>query len=191
VTDGLRPPGRAPARPGAAAPRPAGVLHWRMVETPLGAVFVAATDRAVDLIRVDVPADRSPAELAGRDPDALAHGGGLADEAARLVEAYFAGDFSAMDLPVAGGGETPFEAAVRRVVAGIPAGQTMTYGEVAALAGHPRAARAVGNVMRKNRQWLAIPCHRVVASDGLGGYGGRPDIKRALLGMEGAAAADR
>jgi O-6-methylguanine DNA methyltransferase len=72
-------------------------------------------------------------------------------------------------------------AAVRR----IPAGRVATYGDVAAAAGRPRAARAVGNIMRGcNRP--DVPCHRVVAAAGkLGGYGGNLEMKRALLRAEG------
>ncbi len=72
-------------------------------------------------------------------------------------------------------------AAVRR----IPPGRVATYGDVAALAGHPRAARAVGNIMRDCRR-PDVPCHRVIAAGGrLGGYGGRESMKRALLAAEG------
>jgi O-6-methylguanine DNA methyltransferase len=78
-----------------------------------------------------------------------------------------------------------FTARVLSVVRRIPVGRVATYGDVARLAGRPRAARAVGNVMRHcNRP--DVPCHRVVAAGGrLGGYGGEEGIKRALLRAEG------
>ena len=67
----------------------------------------------------------------------------------------------------------------------IPPGRVATYGDVAALAGRPRAARAVGNLMRDCHD-LGTPCHRVVAAGGaLGGYGGNLHLKRALLRAEG------
>ena len=73
--------------------------------------------------------------------------------------------------------------AVRR----IPAGRVATYGDVAAAAGVPRAARAVGNIM-KECSAPGVPCHRVVAAGGrLGGYGGNEGLKRALLGAEGVS----
>ena len=73
--------------------------------------------------------------------------------------------------------------AVRR----IPPGRVATYGDVAAAAGVPRAARAVGNIMKGCRA-PGVPCHRVVAAGGrLGGYGGSEGLKRALLGAEGVA----
>jgi methylated-DNA-protein-cysteine methyltransferase-like protein len=80
-----------------------------------------------------------------------------------------------------------FTARVLNVVRRIPPGRVATYGDVAALAGKPRAARAVGNIMRECRR-PDVPCHRVVAALGrLGGYGGREALKRALLVAEGVA----
>lgn len=71
--------------------------------------------------------------------------------------------------------------AVRR----IPAGRIATYGDIAALAGSPRASRAVGNIMRECRS-AGVPCHRVVAAGGqLGGFGGNLQLKRELLRAEG------
>src|ERR1700694_361406 len=83
----------------------------------------------------------------------------------------------------------PFFAKVLAVVRRIPPGRVATYGDVAAMAGRPRAARAVGNIMRGcNRP--DVPCHRVIAAGGrLGGYGGNEMLKRALLAAEGITVA--
>ena len=79
----------------------------------------------------------------------------------------------------------PFTDRVLSVVRRIPPGRVATYGDVAAMAGRPRAARAVGNIMRTCRK-PGIPCHRVIAAGGrLGGYGGSEMMKRALLAAEG------
>ncbi|MCH2277901.1 MAG: MGMT family protein [Vicinamibacterales bacterium] len=90
-----------------------------------------------------------------------------------------------MTRPRASGRTSPFTTRVLDAVRRIPVGRIATYGDVAALAGHPRAYRAVGNIMRDC--WLSdIPCHRVVAAGGrLGGYGGNPALKRQLLRAEG------
>jgi O-6-methylguanine DNA methyltransferase len=78
-----------------------------------------------------------------------------------------------------------FSARVLSVVRRIPPGRVATYGDVAALAGRPRAARAVGNIMKGCTQ-IGVPAHRVVAAGGrLGGYGGSEMLKRALLVAEG------
>jgi O-6-methylguanine DNA methyltransferase len=80
---------------------------------------------------------------------------------------------------------SPFQRRVLSVVRRIPAGRVATYGDVATLAGAPRAARAVGTVMRECRD-PAVPCHRVIAAGGgLGGFGGSLHLKRERLRAEG------
>jgi methylated-DNA-[protein]-cysteine S-methyltransferase len=117
---------------------------------------------------------------------------GAAAELAERVKRYAAGhvdDF--LDVPVAMGHLSRFSAAVVAAVRRIPFGKTRSYGEIAALAGSPRAARAVGSVMAKNRTPLIVPCHRVLASAGaIGGYSALDGIqmKRRLLDLEAAAA---
>jgi methylated-DNA-[protein]-cysteine S-methyltransferase len=81
---------------------------------------------------------------------------------------------------------TPFQLAALEAMRAIPYGETATYGEVAALAGHPNAQRAVGSVCAANRFALFVPCHRVLAADGLGSYGTLGlGYKRRLLELEG------
>ena len=78
-----------------------------------------------------------------------------------------------------------FRARVLAAVRRIPAGRVATYGDVASLAGSPRAWRAVGNIMRECRD-PGMPCHRVIGAGGaLGGYGGNLQLKRELLRAEG------
>jgi O-6-methylguanine DNA methyltransferase len=78
-----------------------------------------------------------------------------------------------------------FTARVLAAVRRIPVGRVSTYGDIAAVAGRPRAARAVGNIMRTCGR-PDVPCHRVIAAGGrLGGYGGSEALKRALLAAEG------
>jgi len=84
-----------------------------------------------------------------------------------------------------------FKSAVLAAVRRIPPGRVAAYGDVAAMAGRPRAARAVGNIMRECRD-AAVPCHRVVGAGGaLGGYGGNLELKRALLRAEGVVVVGR
>lgn len=103
------------------------------------------------------------------------------------VRGYFAGasdDFADVELDL--DWCTPFQRAAVEAVRAIPYGEAATYGEVAALAGHPNAQRAVGSVCAANRFALFVPCHRVVAADGLGSYGTLgPGYKRRLLELEG------
>lgn len=87
--------------------------------------------------------------------------------------------------PPVSAGTSEFGRRVLSVVRRIPAGRVATYGDIASLAGKPRAARAVGNIMRTCRQ-PGAPCHRVIGAGGsLGGYGGNLQMKRELLRAEG------
>jgi methylated-DNA-[protein]-cysteine S-methyltransferase len=102
--------------------------------------------------------------------------------------AYFAGardDFADVELDLEGA--TPFTRAVIETLRAVPHGETVTYGELAALAGHPNAHRAAGSVCAGNRFPLVVPCHRVVAASGLGPYGSTgTEYKRRLLEHEDA-----
>ena len=105
------------------------------------------------------------------------------------LQSYFAGardSFTDVELELAWC--TPFQRRVVETMRAIPYGETATYGEIAALAGHPNAQRAVGSVCAGNRFALVVPCHRVVAADGIGSYGSLGlGYKRRLLELEGVA----
>lgn len=107
----------------------------------------------------------------------------------RRVHGLLAGvpdDFA--DVPLDDSWCTPFQRALLGVLRGVPAGEVVTYGELAALAGRPGAARAAGTFCARNRFWLFVPCHRVVSHDGIGGYGDAGvGLKRRLLELEGVA----
>lgn len=79
---------------------------------------------------------------------------------------------------------TQFQKDIWRVTSEIPYGKTLSYGQAAALAGYPGANRACGQAMKRNPILILIPCHRVTGAASLGGYGGRPDIKKMLLTFE-------
>jgi len=102
---------------------------------------------------------------------------------------YFAGepdDFRDVELDLEGA--TEFELALTEALRRVPRGETVSYRELAALAGRPRAQRAAGTFCARNRFSLVVPCHRVVGADGLGSYGSLGlDYKRRLLELEGVA----
>jgi methylated-DNA-[protein]-cysteine S-methyltransferase len=110
------------------------------------------------------------------------------DPVAERVAAWFAGardDFADVELDL--DWCTPFQRAVVEALRGVPYGEVVTYGELAALAGHPNAHRAAGSVCAGNRFPLFVPCHRVVAASGVGPYGLLGSAyKRRLLELEGA-----
>jgi methylated-DNA-[protein]-cysteine S-methyltransferase len=88
------------------------------------------------------------------------------------------------DLDLDFSGFTEFQRDIYRTVLAIPRGKTLTYGQVAEFSGHPGAARAVGRAMAVNPYPLVMPCHRGVASDGLGGYGFGLKMKEKILALE-------
>lgn len=115
---------------------------------------------------------------------------GLLGEAVRQVSEYFDGQRKVFDLPLDLSGQSPFREKALRQCARIPFGQTITYGELANRAGHPKAARAAGGAMANNPIALVIPCHRVVGSDrGLHGFSspGGLGTKAILLRHEGVS----
>lgn len=159
------------------APRP---TWWRQA-TPVGQVLVE-TDAVGAVVRLALPAD-DVADPPGRP--------GRNTAVARRITEWSRGRGPLTDVPVdlAGADLSEFQRHVLLTLrAEVPSGETVTYGELAELAGRPGAARAVGTAMRKNPVQLLIPCHRVVAANGIGGYGGGPEgtaLKRALLAREG------
>lgn len=104
---------------------------------------------------------------------------------AEQVRRYFNGEKVGFTADIDWSGYTPFQKQVLEAVRGIPYGAVLAYGEVARLVGRTGAARAVGGVMRANRTPLIVPCHRVVASGGLGGFGCGIALKRYMLELEG------
>jgi methylated-DNA-[protein]-cysteine S-methyltransferase len=106
------------------------------------------------------------------------------DETAAQLDEYFGGTRTEFDLPLEPAG-TGFQLAVWAELRRIGYGTTVTYGELARRVGRPGAARAVGQANGRNPLAIVVPCHRVVAGDGIGGYGGGIDTKRALLAREG------
>jgi methylated-DNA-[protein]-cysteine S-methyltransferase len=115
--------------------------------------------------------------------------GGEAHPLADRFVRFFAGERDGfLDVEIDLDEATPFQRAVAEALRRIPYGQVVTYGELAALAGYPGAARAVGSFCAHNRFAIVVPCHRVVAAGGIGPYGSLgTDYKRRLLALEGAS----
>ena len=106
---------------------------------------------------------------------------------ADIMQRYNDGDIAALDeAPVAQQGPD-FRMRAWQAMRTIPAGEVLTYGDLASRAGNPGAARAAGTACALNTVMLFVPCHRIVASAGLGGYAYGLDLKRALLEHEGYA----
>ena len=169
------------------------VIRWANVETPLGTLLVAATDRGVCRVAfAEGEADlRRLFPQATIEPAGQALAGLVAD-----VAAFVDRPGRSMTLPLDVRG-TAFQEAVWRELSRIPPGETVSYAALAARAGRPGAARAAGSACGANMVALLIPCHRALRGDGsLGGYAWGLPVKQALLDKEckaaaaGAAAAD-
>lgn len=156
-------------------------IRWARVETSLGPMLVAATDRGVCRLSFG----EGPTELAVRFPRATIAPGdeSFAALCEQVVEAVERPSRAAqIPLDVQG---TAFQEAVWRQLHAIPPGETRSYGEIAAMLGKPGASRAVGQANGANPVAVLTPCHRVVAADGtLGGYAWGEAIKRELLRRE-------
>ncbi len=128
----------------------------------------------------------STGSLASPAPASSARRAASTRRASELDE-YFGGRRRTFDLTLDLRALPPFTVSVLDQLARVPYGETTTYGELARRVGHPRAARAVGTVMNRNRIPIVLPCHRVVGSTGdLTGYAGGLDVKQTLLELEGA-----
>jgi methylated-DNA-[protein]-cysteine S-methyltransferase len=151
----------------------------------LGDVWFAIGARG--LWRVDIGAtEMGFVEQLFRSGAAVRNDRTLTSPARRKMKEYFDGRRRAFDLKIDWSRLEGFTRKALQVAARIPHGQTMSYGEVAARAGSPRAARAAGNAMGKNPFPIIVPCHRVINSDGsIGGFGGHLEHKRFLLRREG------
>ena len=175
-------------------PLPASLLSWASVSTPVGPVSVGASEAGIVQVRYGA----APAPASGSSDDDR-HGDG---ESARALAAiareqlidYFTGGRRQFDLPLDWSSTDGPQREVLKVLAdSVAYGHTIRYGQLASLAGLTATddtipARAVGKIMGSNPIPVIVPCHRVLASDGLGGYSGGAgvEVKRWLLILEGA-----
>ncbi|MGW7379784.1 methylated-DNA--[protein]-cysteine S-methyltransferase [Streptomyces sp. NPDC054794] len=165
---------------------------WTVVGTGIGPLLLAATrDGLVNVVfhATDAVRERAVEGLAvrfGTEP-VEAPDSPLLAEAIRQVEAYFAGERHAFELPLDWSLISGFNRQVlRELASGVPYGTVVGYGDLAGRVGRPGAAQAVGAAMGSNPLPVVVPCHRVVESDGaIGGFGGGLETKRKLLALEG------
>jgi methylated-DNA-[protein]-cysteine S-methyltransferase len=158
-----------------------------MVEKSAEAIDIAYMDSPVGVLRLKADAE-GLCEVhilqAGEAVTPETPLSALLAEAIRQLEAYFRGERPSFDLPLAPEG-TDFQRRVWVTLAGIPAGKTISYQELARRLGDPKCIRAAGTANGKNPIGIIIPCHRVIGSDGsLVGYAGGLPAKQWLLAHE-------
>jgi methylated-DNA-[protein]-cysteine S-methyltransferase len=152
---------------------------WRQ-PSPYGDITVVTSDRGLQ--EISLPGDDQP-DVALTKPDRAV---------ATQLDQWFAGKRHAFELEIDLAGIDGFKRTVLETLAReVSWGETVTYGDLAAIAGRPRAARAAGSAMRDNPIPFVIPCHRVIAAGNkIGGYGGGRnaiELKRELLAREGVS----
>lgn len=169
------------------------ILHSTTFSSPVGPLFLAASERGLVALEFDA---RMPGQQTirpnPRDLRAENSKIAFAESASRLapytaeLEEYFAGPCREFTFRLDLRG-TDFQLACWRALLAIPYGETRTYADIARAVGRPQGFRAVGMANNRNPVAIVVPCHRVIASDGtLCGYGGGLEIKRKLLELEGA-----
>lgn len=156
-------------------------IRWAVVETVLGRMLLAATDKGICRLSFD----EDEAALAQRFPNAeILEGGAALQELVIGAIAAIESPAQMPDLPLDIAG-TAFQQAIWNELRRIPAGETRTYADIAAAVGKPKAVRAAGSANGANNVAVLIPCHRVIRSDGsLGGYAYGLERKRKLLNAE-------
>jgi methylated-DNA-[protein]-cysteine S-methyltransferase len=150
------------------------------VETPIGTIGIEATELGVRSVRLPGRVEGSAvAGEAGPPAETVS-------AAAGQLQEYLRGERESFELPLDWDGVDPVHRRVLETLCeAAPFGTTITYGELARRAG-VEDPRDIGVMMSRNPLPLVVACHRVVASDGLGGYGGGPELKRRLLELEGS-----
>lgn len=151
---------------------------WLVAATPRGACWLALNARDAETSVAGWMARHEPQAVLREDARALR-------PLAESLRAYACGELERFDVELDLRG-TPFQRAVWEALRAIPYRETRTYADVARAIGRPRALRAVGGAIGRNPVPIFVPCHRVVASDGLGGFSGGLEHKRRLLALEGA-----
>ncbi|WP_394728428.1 bifunctional DNA-binding transcriptional regulator/O6-methylguanine-DNA methyltransferase Ada [Altererythrobacter sp. GH1-8] len=157
-------------------------IHWTVVETSLGPMLVAATGMGLCCLSFN----EGEEELRARFPsaDLVQSGEAFSELLAEVVQAVEQPQLDNAHIPLDVKG-TAFQQRVWQQLRAIPAGETRSYGELAAALGNPNASRAVGGANGANNIAVLIPCHRVIQTDGsLGGYAYGTEIKAELLKRE-------
>jgi methylated-DNA-[protein]-cysteine S-methyltransferase len=156
-------------------------------DTPIGDLVVGVTDHGICRISFDADPERALDLLAQRYGPRVLRSARPVDRVRKELDEYFAGKRHAFDLDWDVRHLAGFNRRVLAELARVEYGHTVTYGQLAAAAGNPKAARAVGTIMNRNPIPIVLPCHRVVGASGkLVGYAGGLERKELLLRLEGA-----
>jgi methylated-DNA-[protein]-cysteine S-methyltransferase len=164
------------------------VYYASLDDTPVGRLFIALSGKGVVALEYEENESAFVSRLERRVGGKPVRAPDRLEDVAHQVTDYLEGARQSFDLSVDLAGLTPFQQRVLQAVARVPRGEVATYAEIARRIDRPKAARAVGQALRRNPIPIVIPCHRVLASNGgMGGYTGRGGVrtKKQLLALEG------
>jgi len=163
-------------------------IAYRTLDTPIGSLLLAATERGLVKVAFDrQDHDAVLADLASAISPRILRAPARLDPVTRQLDEYFTGGRQAFDVPLDFRLARGFRLSVLEHLPEIAYGHTESYAQVATAAGSPKAVRAVGTACALNPLPVVVPCHRVVRSDGsYGQYAGGEEAKRVLLTMEAA-----
>jgi methylated-DNA-[protein]-cysteine S-methyltransferase len=163
-------------------------VAYATMGSPFGELMLAATDRGIVTLNLpnygrDVSLERIALEIS----PAILESPKRLDPVRRELDEYFEGKRTSFDVDVDWRLVHGFQEKVLRATHKVPFGRTLTYGEIAQKAGNAKAHRAAGTALGRNPIPLIVPCHRITRAGGVpGNYGGGPEMKRALLELEGS-----
>jgi methylated-DNA-[protein]-cysteine S-methyltransferase len=153
-------------------------VYYTSFESPVGPLLLAGDEKALRRVSFESSRRSSPPQAEWKKDRAPF------TEVIRQLQAYFRGALKEFHLPLAMEG-TEFQLRVWNALRGIPYGETISYAQLAARIGNPKAVRAVGSANGSNPIPIIVPCHRVIGSDGsLTGFGGGLTAKKKLLELE-------
>lgn len=167
-----------------------GVLYYDVISsTPFGPIYIAVSSEGLAAVGFDDSEQDFLTRMHKRYRASLERSRSQVTQVAEQLKEYFAGRRLSFDIKLDLNRLRPFQRAVLEGIQRVPAGETVSYGDLARRIGKPGSARAVGRALGSNPIPIIIPCHRALAADGsLGGYSGRGGVrtKQALLILEGA-----
>ena len=163
------------------------IPHWQVCSTPVSELAICADSKSVLQIVSAKDKESLAEKMALQHSEICYQESPVGNLACTQLQEYFAGKRQEFSLPVELGNLSPFARQVLSTLQKLPFGETLSYGELAANAGNPLAARAVGRIMANNHLPIIIPCHRVIGKNGsMTGYSGGDGIrtKEWLLNFE-------
>ncbi len=163
------------------------ILFTHSFKSEIGTIRIASTSKGLAILTLPGESGKYFKDLLKKNfPNwEIKKGGSLNEQVEKQIKKYLDGKLKKFSVKL-DWQTTAFREKALKQIAKIPYGKTKTYGEIAKAIGNPKASRAVGSANATNKIPIIIPCHRVLASNGLGGYGGGLELKKKLLIIEGA-----